>query len=274
MSIWDRIKSLGKRPEPTTNENDDNGLEGILEECFQNSICLKIAGSTSCSLCATRFGGVPDIPADFIWPEYGAEGEKIPLHFLLQINCADLAALDKDDLLPKSGLLSFFYETEEQPWGFEKEHAGSARVFWFEDLAALKPAVLPCGTEPFPALNVELKAEKSLPEWDDFALRYPGSGECDAFEEARVMLGVDIPDESSKLLGWPDLIQGSVYEECAAALKDSHAWDWKLLFQLDTVTDGDFELMFGDSGRIYFCIREDDLEKKNFNNIWTILQCY
>ena len=49
--------------------------------------------------------------------------------------------------------------------------------------------------------------------------------------------------------------------------------DWQLLFQLDSVSDDDFELMFGDCGRIYYYIRKDDLAAKNFDNIWLILQC-
>ena len=35
---------------------------------------------------------------------------------------------------------------------------------------------------------------------------------------------------------------------------------WQLLFQLDTVEKNDFELMFGDCGRIYFYIKKDDLK--------------
>ena len=49
--------------------------------------------------------------------------------------------------------------------------------------------------------------------------------------------------------------------------------DWLLLFQLDTVTKDDFELMFGDCGRIYYYIRKEDLEARNFYNVWLIMQC-
>ena len=50
--------------------------------------------------------------------------------------------------------------------------------------------------------------------------------------------------------------------------------DWILLFQMDTIETDDYELMFGDSGHIYFWIRKEDLANKNFENIWLILQCY
>jgi uncharacterized protein YwqG len=31
--------------------------------------------------------------------------------------------------------------------------------------------------------------------------------------------------------------------------------------------------MFGDVGKIYYWIREDDLEKHDFDRVWLVLQC-
>lgn len=44
-----------------------------------------------------------------------------------------------------------------------------------------------------------------------------------------------------------------------------------LLFQLDTVEQGNFELMFGDCGHIYFYITKEDLAARRFDRIWLIL---
>ena len=81
----------------------------------RNTIQLKIARKETYKLGATRFGGKPDVPPDFVWPTY--EGESYdhevkdrPLTFLAQFNCEELAQFDKDHLLPDHGLLSF-YET-------------------------------------------------------------------------------------------------------------------------------------------------------------------
>lgn len=93
-----------------------------------------------------------------------------------------------------------------------------------------------------------------------------------------------------KLFGWPDLIQGDIFAECqfasngvycgngdegdaekAASLRGG-VRDWMLLFQLDS--DDDAGMMWGDVGRLYFCIRKDDLKTRNFDKVWTILQCY
>ena len=39
-----------------------------LELLAKNSIELKIEGKETYKLGATRFGGQPDVPADFVWP--------------------------------------------------------------------------------------------------------------------------------------------------------------------------------------------------------------
>ena len=101
-------------------------------------------------------------------------------------------------------------------------------------------------------------------------------------------------DNCSKLLGWPNTIQGSMAGECelvskgyylggsrdqppAETVKEAYRTaqdEWQLLFQLDTVGADEFELMFGDCGRIYFFIRKSDLRAKCFDNVWLILQCF
>jgi len=56
----------------------------------------------------------------------------------------------------------------------------------------------------------------------------------------------------------------------AAALAEGAA-DWVLLLQVDT--DDDAGMMWGDCGLIYFWIRREDLARRDFSNVWMILQC-
>ena len=42
---------------------------------------------------------------------------------------------------------------------------------------------------------------------------------------------------------------------------------------MGTISDDDYELMFGDCGHIYYWIRKEDLMNCNFENTWLILQC-
>jgi uncharacterized protein YwqG len=48
--------------------------------------------------------------------------------------------------------------------------------------------------------------------------------------------------------------------------------DWRLLLQIDS--DDSLGTMWGDAGRIYFWIREQDLKNRDFAKVWLVLQCY
>ena len=276
-----------------------------LESLGRNSIQLKIARKETYKLGATRFGGKPDVPPDFVWPTY--EGESYdhvvkdrPLTFLAQFNCEELAQFDKEHLLPDHGLLSFFYETDTQCWGYDPKDQGCARVYWFEDMSALSAADFPADMEEdfkFPMVKIKVDSKYSYPSWEDFSEVFPDEKDDDAFNDAwEVMTGEDPedPDDRSQLLGWPDLIQNNMTLQCELVSRGHYlggSWEsvpleerdqlrgpstekWRLLFQLDTVELGDFELMFGDCGHIYFYITKEDLAARRFDRIWLILQCY
>lgn len=277
--------------------------EKLLKEMMKNEIALHISGDFHGNIGDTHFGGAPDVPQDFIWPYFETDTydddtvKPRPLSFVAQFNCAELAAYDKEGLLPKTGLLSFFYEMDSQCWGFDPKDQGCAKVYWFADTAALSPAVFPTDLPEvfrFPAVAVQMESKNSLPDWADFQLQQEDADDYDTFYEEKAMLGYDLPELSSKLLGWADIIQNTMLPECALISKGYYlggAWndipqaereaakkealeEWQLLFQLDTVTHKEFELMFGDCGRIYFYIRKKDLRERRFDHIWLILQCY
>ena len=163
-----------------------------LESLGRNSIQLKIARKETYKLGATRFGGKPDVPPDFVWPTY--EGESYdhvvkdrPLTFLAQFNCEELAQFDKEHLLPDHGLLSFFYETDTQCWGYDPKDKGCARVYWFEDLSALSAANFPADMEEdfkFPMVKIKMDSKSSYPSWQDFSEVFPDEEDDDAFNDA------------------------------------------------------------------------------------------
>lgn len=275
-----------------------------LKELYRNAIRLKIGEREQHKLGGTRFGGVPDVPDGFAWPTFKTttydddEMKERPLSFLAQFNCTDISTLDKEGLLPKTGLLSFFYEVDSQRWGFDPKDAGCTRVFWFEDITMLRIAEVPDDLHVdyrFPQLKIRATAEKSLPMWEDFSLvcKEANENDLDQFENEKVLLGFEDYENCSKLLGWPNIIQNNMTRECELVSRNYYlggTWDgipskvkdeagansiddWLLLFQLDIVSYEDFELMFGDCGRLYFYIRKGDLAMRQFDKVWLILQC-
>lgn len=82
----------------------------------------------------TRFGGDPDVPAEFAWPKQG----RAPLAFLAQLRLDELKDLDLEKKLPAKGLLSVFGLMNPDHDGY----AEVVRVFFFDEpkkLARRKP---------------------------------------------------------------------------------------------------------------------------------------
>ena len=245
----------------------------------------------------SKIGGKPYLPKDFVWPYY----QELPLSFLAQINLEEVNSFDKDKLLPSTGMLYFFYELETEEWGYHPESKGCAKVFYFEDTSNFELINFPKDMKDYcevPEFKVSFKSNISLPSYENFYLILK---EQDTFKKQDISFKdfiplydeIFIPDTNyTKLLGHPEVIQNPMEEECEAVTRGfnmggiesypkqyqkeikSASKDWILLFQMDTVETDDYELMFGDSGHIYFWIKKEDLANKNFENIWLILQCY
>ncbi len=253
---------------------------------------------------ASKIGGRPALPADFQWEEYTGKGyfndepESRPLSFLAQINLKDIEALDTENLLPKTGVLSFFYELISMEWGFNTADKGCARVYYFPDESVLAQRDFPDNMEQeamLPEFAMKLKKHISLPSVES----YPESDEIedwDDYTEACAECGYEYDEwgEYTKLLGYPDVIQSPMEQECESISRgyncgnpedyakipqeelpdiEEKSKEWTLLFQMGTIETEDMELMFGDCGHIYFWIRKEDLKNRNFDNVWLVLQC-
>ena len=262
---------------------------------------------------STKIGGKPAVPQDFEWPYYTGqiigvtqELKSRPLSFLAQINLRDIANLPQEYPLPKSGILSFFYELETMQWGFDPKDAGCARVLYFPEGTALSEAEFPEDLADYarlPELAMTFTEQISLPGcWDVREITDPFDGEdsdefCDSYVECCEALGQQYSgiDERTKLFGYPDAQQDpDMGNECECVTRGyrrgspedskriseeekadiaAKSKDWILLFQMGTVESGDYELMFGDCGYIYFWIRKEDLAARRFDKCWLILQC-
>ena len=275
----------------------------ILDSLKKNEITISTEFNNNSEMIdKSKIGGKPYLPKDFIWPYY----QGLPLSFLAQISLEEVSLLDKDKLLPSTGMLYFFYELETQEWGYSPQNKGCAKVFYFEDSSNFELIDFPKNMEDdykIPEFKINFKSNISLPSYEDFFYLVEDKEELEdiienefydiyhsAYDELSKKYLVPI-EKYIKLLAYPDVIQNSMEKECAAVARGINmggigypkkykeeikkaSKDWILLFQMDTVETSDYELMFGDSGHIYFWIKKEDLKNKNFDNIWLILQCY
>lgn len=262
---------------------------------------------------SSKIGGKPNLPEEFEWPCY--EGKAYngivanwPLSFLAQINLEDIAALDQDNKLPKTGMLSFFYEMQTEKWGYDPKDKGCARVFYFEDPLSLVKIDFPDSLEEdyrFPEFVLSFEQTISLPSYSSFydssmenelSEKFPeetDNFDWDDYNCLKEEYGCLVEEDITQFFGYPDVIQNpnmeqqceevtrGIYNGAPHELSDEFETeikkasnDWILLFQMGTIQSDDFELMFGDCGYIYFWIKKQDLAKKNFNHIWCVLQCY
>lgn len=246
-----------------------------------------VSGNGSGAGVCSQVGGSPLVPKSFEWP-HTRKGR--PLEFLIQIHLDDLAEFQEiAEHLPKEGILSFFYDTVDQPWGFDPEESDAWRVFYFENVDDLVEVEPPKSSqELLDSLRISWSEELSYP---DTASEDSDTLADDEVEEYETFLDDHYQGEPMhRLLGYPQFIQGDWRVECQLASNGIYCGDdsaelrrerdlqleksksWISLLQLDS--DDELGFMWGDGGRIYFCIRKEDLAAANFSRCWLVLQCY
>jgi hypothetical protein len=215
---------------------------------------------------ASRLGGRPDLPDDIPWPSRDGR----PLAFLAQIDVGDVARVLPDGPLA-AGHLWFFYDAKEEPWGYDASHAGGSRVLFRPSGALLRPSATPEGlAETFPLCALTVEAYEDPPDLDD--MEPPAAMDEVASEKygaVRAFLSSGTGGTAHKLLGHADAVQGPMEPECERL---AGAGKWRLLLQLES--DDTAGMMWGDAGRLYFWIRDEDLQAGRFDRTWTVLQCH
>ena len=106
-----------------------------------NGIKLKISKTKNkLSAGSSKLFGNPDVWDGFEWPYVEENGEKYDLTFMCQINCWEVSVFDEAELLPKTGILYFFYDLDTMP---EVTDSRAARVIWHNgEISALHEMVL------------------------------------------------------------------------------------------------------------------------------------
>ena len=225
--VLPRIPARDLEPDPAEAERITR-IRDTLCAMKRSAVRLSMRGG-ACA--AGRFGGVPDVPPDFEWPYFETDTftdntvKPRPLAFLAQFDCAALSKVDPRGLLPRTGLLSFFYEMDSLRGSYDPEDAGCARVYWFPDRTILSPAEFPEDLKEafrFPMFPFFAQCESEYPDYDDFldAFLEKVTGDAwsmffDSYREVAAELNDgEKMSPSHKLLGWPDIIQSSMASDC------------------------------------------------------------
>ncbi|HMJ92847.1 MAG TPA: YwqG family protein [Allosphingosinicella sp.] len=246
---------------------------------------LRLAGSASGG---SKIGGRPHLSGEVEWPVWKGRLQS----FLAQINLEEVRLAGGPEWLPRDGTLFFFYDSEQETWGFSPEDRGSWAVIY----DPLPPPTQRREREPAPApvefveQIVGMSIQTSLPSPERLGIDTSALADEEwcHFDEAMEKLDCDHP--CHQIGGWPRPVQNDDMElECQLASNGVYCGDasgygsdaarelapgaseWRLLLQLDS--DDDSGMMWGDLGTLYFWVRQQDARSGDFSNVWMVLQC-
>lgn len=227
-----------------------------------------------------RLGGDAMLPAGAPWPTWQGRG----LEVVAVLDLARLPALPGLPL-PTTGWLTFFYDARDQSaWGFDPAQRDAWRVVYATEA---EPRSAPEGTDQLAAVPLTADEDLTAPGLEDVGALFPGISVDEVWDYGQSLPQAEEP--THRIGGWPDLVQSSMWlgaqlasngiyvgnptgfaDPRAEDLKAGAA-DWRLLLQIDSDDEGG--TMWGDAGRLYFLIRDQDLAAGAFDRCWFGLQC-
>lgn len=193
----------------------------------------------------SRFWGNPDLPSGCACPSYlDDEGTEFPYFFICQINLSELAPYDTDNLLPHSGLLSFFAKIDSCIGYYDRPGCIGGAVSGSDDVRVMY----------FPSCA---DLEETVPE--------DGEGSPSAPAELRIGFSFGLPPAED--------------EHAVFALPTHRPWEdwdspfegWQILLQVDSFGGDDFELNFMDTGVLDFLISLSDLKHCDFSDVRAVV---
>jgi uncharacterized protein YwqG len=237
---------------------------------------------------ASKIGGVPHLPSGIDWPLL-PNGQ--PMSFLTQLNMAQLKPIG-DFVQPSTGMLYFFYDAKDQPWGFDPKDRGQWAVL-HHPAADLAKVDFPTNMDSDARFEESLltpEFEQSLPDSMTQSIDDLIKDDEESYMYAELVGELYFGGSMHRYLGHPNIVQnemelecqlasngiytgdGKAYESEAARRLESEAYKWRLLMQIDS--DENSGMMWGDAGLLYFWIEEKALKNEDFSNVWLVLQCY
>lgn len=245
--------------------------------------------SSSAASPVVQLGGSP-VALDSPWPSNRSK----PLDFLASIDLAALAGTEIGLGLPRSGFLSFFYDSSAQPWGTYLADQGSWSVVFTPDRSSELTSV-PSGVRVFEEQHLAPRVQLTFPSFEDPCIRsilqpdYSGLKALGGLYADLGELAASASGPVHQIGGWPNYMQAPFWRDCELGLRgveplgsdgqrlasDSAFLDgldeWRLLLQLDSDEDGS-RWDWARGGVLYFSIRRSDLAARRFDRVWLSLQ--
>lgn len=233
---------------------------------------------------ASKFGGLPDLSPETEYPHHHSQ----PLLFIGQINCEDVATFAATKFLPQAGLLSFFYN-EYQFLENDAHMPTHCQVIYSHHIETLtrtpdsqSERLFECASLKFSEVT-SLPFQTSLLISDSINQLTVTMNDNDREEFYTFMETVFIDVNDHRMFGHPNSIQedafldaynfarGGTWSNLGYEVTRENQEKWNLLLQVDSsdVTG----MMWGDMGRLYYCIREDDLKNLGFDKVVCTMQC-
>ncbi|PGZ93517.1 hypothetical protein COE51_23675 [Bacillus pseudomycoides] len=279
----------------------DNGFEHainyLIETSRQGVRCAKAGETDYKKPGQSRVGGDPDLPPQFTWP---LTSDGTPMTFLVQLNMCDVAKHDANELLPKSGMLSFFLGIDEPAYNIEH------RVIWFDETEVLtvvrrEPSGETALEDTYGTyVGYDLEARPSL---EPPAYAYVDEEQVesdkvtlDDYDDLLYEIRDEEDDDIIQLFGYPTeqhddseyeaslmVLTGEEYEyNSDKALEKIAAHfggdktkakqevaDMQMLLELET--DDDVGFCWWDAGLLHFFIRKEDLIAGRFDRTYCSL---
>jgi uncharacterized protein YwqG len=261
-------------------------ISGDIHQLAREAISLQSQVGGSNKPGSSRLGGMPELPAGTVWPAWQDQ----PMSFIAQVRLADVAAFSPAGDLPKDGLLSFFYNAQQDTYGASPSDRGSWQILYLAPGTVLQPRDFPpnlpenarfkpCTLSFTSILTLPVDPRQGLPglNWSDDQVK--------AYEQMQNALPG--PDQKKRpqhqMFGYPAQLQDDMPSQCALVTQGitsaddprvaaalSHKEDWRLLLQVDS--DDGAGMRWGSYGMLYYWLRIQDLQARKFDQAWLVQQ--
>jgi uncharacterized protein YwqG len=272
---------------------EEYGLEDVKDYIYGNikdSIRLGIEDKDDYkTLGNSRAGGYPDVPSGFIWPKTN-DGENMT--FIAQLNLSEISSSDKENLLPKNGILYFFMGLDEPADDIEHkvifvETSDNLKLYKIEE------TVLDEVYDKFEAYKITSRYSLDVP--NDAYVNYDeiGDGDEDYFNMREELMCTE--DDIGNMFGYSDGQHDDAELKAALKIIANEQYDYsesekskivsyfngdikkaeeeikniKMLLEINS--DDNIGFQWWDAGCIHFFIRKEDLIQRNFDNTYLSL---